>query len=30
MVRYTDLTRARVKYPDSYRPKRGANARQGR
>jgi len=25
MVRYTDLTRARVRYADSYRPKRGAN-----
>jgi UDP-MurNAc hydroxylase len=25
LVRYTDLTRARVRYPDSYRPKRGAN-----
>src|SRR5260370_557551 len=25
IVRYTDLTRARVRYPDSYRPKRGVN-----
>jgi hypothetical protein len=25
VVRYTDLTRARVRYPDSYRPKRGVN-----
>jgi hypothetical protein len=25
LVRYTDLTRARVRYPDSYRPRRGAN-----
>jgi len=25
MVRYTDLTRARVRYADSYRPKRSAN-----
>jgi len=27
LVRYTDLTRARVRYPDSYRPKREANIR---
>jgi len=25
MVRYTDLTRARVRYADSYHPKRGAD-----
>ncbi len=29
MVRYTDLTRARIRYADSYRPKRGADIQTG-